>query len=103
MFRLAPDAGYFIPDSFIIYLPIQLCIWIAAYLKQASPDPPDDAIRTVRAPVVIDSTPLLGELSVLPCSVPDKKSEQEAKGVKRSVDSAPKASANREVTRPPAR
>ena len=38
---------------------------------------------------------------MLPCSVPDKKSEQEAKGVKRSVDSAPKASANREVTRPP--
>jgi hypothetical protein len=97
MFRLDPNAGYFIPDSAIIYLPIQLCIWVAAYLKQASPDPPEDASRTVRAAVVIDSTRLLGELSVLPYNAPDRKSDQEAKGVKRSADSAPKASSHSET------
>ena len=89
MFRLDPSAGYFIPDSAIIYLPIQLCIWVAAYLKEASPDPPEDASRLVCAPVIIDSTPLLGELLVLPYTAPDKQCEQDAKGVKRSVDNAP--------------
>ena len=77
-------------DSVVLYLPIQLCIWVAAYLKQASPDPPADATRTVRAPVVIDSTPLLGELTVLPYNAPDKQSDQVAKG----VDSAPKSSSS---------
>ena len=101
VFRLDPRTGYCIPDSVVLYLPIQLCIWVAAYLKQASPDPPEDATRTVRAPVVIDSTPLLGELTVLPYNTPDKQSNQVAKGVKRSVDSAPKSSSSREGANEP--
>jgi hypothetical protein len=46
--------------------------------------------------VVIDSTPLLGELTVLPYNNPDKQHDQVAKGVKRSADSAPKAFSSRE-------
>ena len=37
-FRMNPSAGFRLPDSMIIYLPVQLCIWVAAYLKEAAPD-----------------------------------------------------------------
>jgi hypothetical protein len=66
-------------------------------MKQASPDPDEDAVRTVRAPVVVDSTPLLGELSVLPVNSPERQQDLTPKGVKRSVDSAPKASSSQDM------
>jgi hypothetical protein len=51
--------------------------------------------------MVIDSTPLLGELLVLPYIVPDKQGEQDAKGIKRSADNAPKTAAHDDTSRLP--
>jgi hypothetical protein len=51
--------------------------------------------------MAIDSTPLLGELLVLPYSAPDNQGEQDAKGIKRSADNAPKNAARDDTSRLP--
>ena len=39
--RIDPNEGYFLPDALIVFLPMQLCMWIAAHIKVLVPDPVD--------------------------------------------------------------
>jgi hypothetical protein len=64
-----------------------MCIWVAAYLKQAGPDlPAEKGKGATSVPASIFSTPLLGELSVFPQAL----QPADQKGVKRSADKTPK-------------
>ena len=61
-----------------------MCIWVAAYLKQAAPDLRSKGITP--EPTQINSTPELGDLSVVSHVVQDAPQ----KGVKRFADKTPK-------------
>ena len=75
-----------------------MCIWVAAYLKQAGPDlPAEKGKGATSVPAPIFSTSLLGDLSVFP-QAPQPAAQ---KGVKRSADKTPKdatASSSRSAT-----
>lgn len=72
-----------------MYLPIQLCIWLAVYLKTMSPDPVNDSIDPV--PGKLQSTLLLAARSVI--SILFKK------GAKRIVDQATKTEPDDQITK----